>query len=164
MPRWTYDEYHRGRHVVYNLYIHLVFVTKYRKGCLTKEMIDYLSDIFDNIADDLGIRITEYNGERDHIHLLINYKPNITISKIANFIKGISSRYMRKKFNKELKPYLWGNHLWSSSYFVVSCGGAPLETIKKYIQNQKTPGFMKDKDLIGNCTHSHKSNVTHEQY
>ena len=76
--------------------------------------------------------VLEANGEEDHIHLLIEYPPKHSISKIVNHLKGVSSRILRKEFN--LTPHQ--EHLWSPSYFAISCGGAPLEKIKAYIENQ----------------------------
>ena len=81
----------------------------------------------------------EFNGEQDHIHLLIHYPPKIAISVLVNNLKGVSSRLLRKKHATHLDKYLWDGHLWSPSYFTASCGGAPLTIVKQYIQNQQTP-------------------------
>ena len=82
---------------------------------------------------------TTFDGEKDHVHLLINYPPKISIAKLVNSLKGVSSRMLRKKNYPEIMQNLWGNMLWSPSYFAGSCGGAPLEIIKQYIQQQQTP-------------------------
>ena len=125
--------YRKGRHSVTSLNVHLVFVVKYRRKILSKEIIARCSEIFKEIGSKMDFRILEVNGEADHIHLLIEYPPKYSISKLVNHLKGVSSRYLRKEFN--LTPQ--GEHLWSPSYFAVSCGGAPIEKIKEYIENQR---------------------------
>ena len=80
----------------------------------------------------MNFRLIQLNGETDHIHCLIEYPPKLSISQIVNSLKGVSSRMLRKKY--ELKPH--NDHLWSPSYFAVSCGGAPIAKIKQYIENQ----------------------------
>jgi putative transposase len=125
-------QYRRGRHSVTLLYTHLVFVTKYRKKVFTNEHIEYMTEVCTTVAKKMGFKIVQLNGESDHIHVLIEYPPKLSISQIVNSLKGVSSRMLRQKY--ELKPHL--EHLWSPSYFAVSCGGAPLAKIKEYIQNQ----------------------------
>jgi putative transposase len=121
------------------MHIHLVFVTKYRRKAFTKEVIDFMKPIFTKICKDFEAELVEFDGEGDHVHLLINYPPKIAISKLVNSLKGVSSRQVRKQKFKCVKEKLWGNVLWSPSYFAGSCGGAPLEIIKQYIKQQETP-------------------------
>ena len=83
----------------------------------------------------MDFKLIELNGESDHVHCLIEYPPKLSISQIVNSLKGVSSRMLRQKY--ELKPHL--EHLWSSSYFAVSCGGAPIAKIRKYLENQQEP-------------------------
>lgn len=87
---------------------------------------------------DFDAVLIEFNGEDDHVHLLINYPPKVAISNLVNSLKGLSSRHLRKDF-PEIKNKLWGDSLWSPSYFASSCGGAPLEIIKQYIEQQQSP-------------------------
>ena len=94
-----------------------------------------MREICHGVATKMGFKLVQLNGESDHIHLLIEYPPKLSISQIVNSLKGVSSRMLRKKF--ELKPHL--QHLWSPSYFAVSCGGAPIAKIKQYIENQNKP-------------------------
>ena len=124
--------YRRGRHSVTGLYTHLVFVTKYRKKVFNYEHIDYMREVCQVVAQKMNFRLIQFNGESDHVHLLIEYPPKLSISQIVNSLKGVSSRMLRKKY--ELKPHV--DHLWSPSYFAVSCGGAPITKIKQYIENQ----------------------------
>ena len=78
-------------------------------------------------------------GEKDHVHLLVNYPPTVAISRLVNSLKGVSSRLIRKEKYPAISRALWGNALWSPSYFAGSCGGAPLEVIREYIEQQDSP-------------------------
>ena len=81
----------------------------------------------------------EFNGEKDHRHLLVTYPPTVQLSRLVNSLKGVSSRILRKEFGQQLQPYLWGAHLWSPSYFAGSVGGAPLSVLHEYVQSQRAP-------------------------
>jgi putative transposase len=129
----------KGRHCVFMLHTHLVFVTKYRRNIFNKIILDDLKTIFESVCKDFNAELVEFDGEKDHVHLLINYPPKVSIAKLVNSLKGVSSRMLRKKSYPEIMRNLWGNMLWSPSYFAGSCGGAPLEIIKQYIQQQQTP-------------------------
>jgi putative transposase len=121
------------------MHVHLVFVTKYRRKVFTEQILKEMRTIFTNICNDFEAELTEFDGEDDHVHLLVNYPPKISISKLVNSLKGVSSRLLRKKNHPSILNALWGNQLWSSSYFAGSCGGAPLEMVKKYIQALTPP-------------------------
>ncbi len=121
------------------MHVHLVFVTKYRRSAFNKEVIDFLGSVFAKVCKDFESELVEFDGESDHVHLLINYPPKVSVSKLVNSLKGVSSRLVRKHRFKSVEASLWGEHLWSPSYFAGSCGGAPLEMIKQYIQDQETP-------------------------
>ena len=84
-------------------------------------------------------QLMAFEGERDHVHLLIQYEPKTSISSLVNSLKGVSSRLIRKKQYPTITSELWGNAIWSPSYFAASCGGAPLEIVKQYIEQQYTP-------------------------
>jgi len=129
-------EIRTGRHCVFNMHIHLVFVTKYRRCIFTQNHLNKLKDIFSKVCSDFESALVEFNGEKDHVHLLINYLPKISISKLVNSLKGVSSRRLRQEC-KDVVKYYWKNVLWSPSYFASSCGGAPISIIKKYIEEQK---------------------------
>lgn len=127
-----------GRHCVFDLHVHLVFVTKYRRCVFTKAILNRMRDVFATVCNDFGAEMIEFDGEKDHVHLLINYPPKVSISKLVNSLKGVSSRILRKEFPVLSKSFYKGV-LWSPSYFAASCGGAPLGIIKEYIQSQATP-------------------------
>ena len=128
-----------GRHVVFSLHAHLVFVTKYRHDVFTKTMLARMRVIFSDTCQKFESTLEEFDGEGDHVHLMIHYPPKVPLSKLVNCLKGVSSRYLRKEFQHELKKHYWKGVLWSPSYFAGSCGGAPLGIVRKYIQNQNTP-------------------------
>lgn len=132
-------EIRTGRHVVFNLHVHLVFITKYRRGVFTKIILDDLKEIFERVCKDFEAELVEFDGEEDHVHLLVNYPPKIAISHLVNSLKGVSSRMIRLKNYPSIRQKLWGGALWSPSYFAGSCGGAPISIIRQYIENQKTP-------------------------
>ena len=134
-----------GRSCVYKNYIHLVFVTKYRRGVISHDMLIRLYDLFKETCEQMEVEMIECNGEDDHVHLMVNCPPKLAISNLVGKLKGKSAYFLRKEFWEEIKGKLWGNHFWSPSYCVVSCGGAPLEIIREYIENQRTPS--KDKHI-----------------
>ena len=80
-----------------------------------------------------------FNGEQDHIHLLVNYPPKVSVSKLVNSLKGVSSRKLKLYHPELIKPAYMKNALWSPSYFAGSCGGAPIEVLKQYIEQQNRP-------------------------
>ena len=128
-----------GRHVVFNLHIHLVFVAKYRRKVFTKEILDDMRQIFESVCTNFEAQLVEFDGENDHVHLLVNYPPKVSISKLVNSLKGVSSRMIRQKNYPSIREKLWGGALWSPSYFAGSCGGAPISIIRQYIEQQNTP-------------------------
>ncbi len=133
------NDIRRGRHCVFNIHIHLVFVAKYRRNIFTKAVLNDLRDIFTHVCADFEAKLIEFDGEKDHVHLLVNYPPKVAVSALVNSLKGVSSRMIRKKEYPLIRKYLWGDALWSPSYFASSCGGAPIEIIRQYIEQQQTP-------------------------
>lgn len=121
------------------MHVHLVFVTKYRKNIFSKQILEDLRSIFTSVCSDFQANLVEFEGERDHVHLLIEYPPKVSISKLVNSLKGVSSRLLRKKGYPSIQNALWGENLWSPSYFAGSCGGAPLTVIRQYIEQQDSP-------------------------
>lgn len=131
------SEYRRGRSVVTALNIHLVFVTKYRHGVLDDDMLNLCETTMREVCDDFGTRLIEFNGEEDHVHLLIEYPPKVAISKLVDSLKGVSARRLRYEFTGRVNPHSMNGHLWSPSYFAASCGGAPISIVRQYIEQQQ---------------------------
>ena len=122
-----------------NLHIHLVFATKYTRYVFAKQILDALKIIFPSVCNDFEADLVEFDGEKYHVHLLITYPPKVSISRLVNSLKGVSSRLIRKKKYPSILSLLWGDALWAPSYFAASCGGAPISIIKQYIEQQNTP-------------------------
>ncbi len=133
------NEMRTGRHCVFLMHVHLVFVTKYRRKVFTKEILVHMEQVFNDVCKDFESVLKEFDGEHDHVHLLINYPPKIAVSKLVNSLKGVSSRLLRKEKYPSIEQNLHSGKLWSPSYFSGSCGGAPLEVIKQYIESQDSP-------------------------
>lgn len=128
-----------GRHCIFLMHVHLVFVAKYRRKIFTESILEDLKVIFSKVCNDFESELVEFDGEHDHVHLLVNYPPKVSVSKLVNSLKGASSQRIRKKEYPSIQKALWGGSLWSRSYFAGSCGGAPIDVIRKYIEEQKTP-------------------------
>ncbi|MFF3877998.1 IS200/IS605 family transposase [Streptomyces sp. NPDC001978] len=129
----------RGSSVVYTLHAHLVFTPKNRRGVFTDDLLARCEEIMRDVCADFGAELTEFNGERDHVHLLVHYPPKIALSRLVGSLKGVSARRLRQEFPDHIHRFLWGDHFWSPSYFAASVGGAPLSVVKEYIENQKRP-------------------------
>jgi putative transposase len=125
---------------VSDLKAHLVLTTKYRKKILSAAMIDRLHEVFESLLEKWECKIIEFNGEQDHVHLLFQYHPDVHLSKLVNSLKSISSRKLRQEFLPQLeKVYYKKKVVWNSSYFIASCGGVTISTLRKYIENQDKP-------------------------
>lgn len=121
------------------MHVHLIFVTKYRRDVFTKQILEDLRTIFSSVCTDFEAELVEFDGEGDHVHLLVNYPPKVAVSKLVNSLKGVSSRMIRGKGYTRIQQALWGGSLWSPSYFAGSCGGASISVIRQYIEQQQTP-------------------------
>jgi len=121
------------------MHVHLVFVTKYRRGVFTKEILDDMRGVFASVCADFEAELVEFDAEDDHVHLHVNYPPKVSVSALVNSLKGVSRRMIRKKSYPSIQRKLWGGALWSPSYFAGSCGGAPINIIRQYIEQQRTP-------------------------
>jgi putative transposase len=120
------------------MHVHLVFVTKYRRGVFDGDTINRLRVIFAKVCADFEAQRLEMDGEDDHVHLLVEYPPTVAISHLVNSLKGVSSRLLRKE-RPDLQTRYWKGVLWSPSYFASSCGGAPISLVRQYIEQQQTP-------------------------
>ncbi|MBU6995526.1 IS200/IS605 family transposase [Ferrovum myxofaciens] len=132
------NEIRHGRHCVFKMHVHLVFVAKYRRKVFDGNAIDRMRRMFGKVCEDMEASLVEMDGEDNHVHLLVEYPPKLAVSVLVNSLKGVSSRLLRKE-RPDLKKRYWKNVLWSPSYFASSCGGAPIGIIKQYIEQQQTP-------------------------
>jgi putative transposase len=132
------QEYRTGRHVVYQLHVHLVFVPRYRRKVFDADALKRLRIIFGAVCGDFEAELTQFNGEPDHVHLLVNYPPKVAVARLVNSLKGVSARRLRQE-RPDISRRYWRGGLWSASYFAASCGGAPISILRQYIESQRTP-------------------------
>ena len=133
------NEIRHGRHCVFNMHVHLVFVAKYRRKVFDKDAVDRLRELFAKVCTGFEAQLVEMDGEDDHVHLLVSYPPKVSVSAMVNSLKGASSRVLRKERPDIAKRFYYKGVLWSPSYFASSCGGAPISIIRQYIEQQQTP-------------------------
>ncbi len=133
------NDIRRGRHCVFNMHVHLVFVAKYQREVFDKAAVNRLRELFAKVCGDFEAMLVDMDGERDYVHLLVNYPPKVSVSALVNSLKGTSSRILRKERPDIAKRFYYKGVLWSPSYFASSCGGAPISIIRQYIEQQATP-------------------------
>ncbi|WP_373332682.1 IS200/IS605 family transposase [Thiopseudomonas alkaliphila] len=121
------NTYRTGRHCVFELHAHLVFITKYRGAVFADNHLRSLESIFRSVCTDFETELVEFNGEADHVHLLVNS------------LKGVSSRRLKLLHPELVKPAYMKNALWSPSYYAGSVGDAPISVIRQYIEQQARP-------------------------
>ena len=132
------QEVHTGRHVVYQLHVHLVFVPRYRRKVFDADALERLRIIFGAVCGDFEAELTQFNGEPDQVHLLVNYPPKVAVARLVNSLKGVSARRLRQE-RPDISRHYWHGGLWSASYFAASCGGVPISILRQYIESQRTP-------------------------
>ena len=124
------------------LLAHLVFVVKYRRSVISESVWSSIKYGFSLATKRLDFEILEGNHDKNHVHLIVDYPPKISVSNLANALKGNSSYVVRRDCREEIKNSLWGCSFWGDGFFTSSCGDAPLEKLKLYVQSQKA--FLKD--------------------
>lgn len=122
-------------HSVFLLHYHLILVVKYRRQVFTDEISERAKEIFSYIAPSYKIGLVEWNHDKDHVHILFKGQPKTEMSKFINAYKSASSRLLKKEF-PIIRQKLWKEMFWSQSFCLLSSGGAPIEVIKEYIENQ----------------------------
>ena len=131
------SEIKTGRGYVYSIQYHIVWCIKYRHKIITPKIEKSLIEILRKIANDNEFSIIEINTDLDHIHLLIDCKPQHYIPNIIKALKGVSARLLMLEYGDELKMKLWGGHLWNPSYFIATVSENTEEQIRNYIKSQK---------------------------
>ena len=129
------EHYRKGSHSLFDLKIHVVWITKYRKPVLHGEIGHTLRDMIRRVCEEQEIEILAGNVRLDHVHLLLSFRPNQSVSKIVQRLKGVSSRRLLQS-SKCLQKEYWGRHLWARGYFAVTTGHVTDEIIAAYIKNQ----------------------------
>ena len=133
----TMSNISKGRGYVYSLQYHVVWCVKYRHKILDGDIGSDLHYILHRVADDNEFQITELNMGLDHVHLLIDCRPQHYIPNMIKALKGVSGRYLMQKYGDELRGKLWGGHIWDPSYFVATVSENTGSQVREYIQNQK---------------------------
>lgn len=128
------------RNAVFSLKYHLIIVVKYRrKAFVRRATLERLREIATAVGEPQGIAIDEMNGEPDHVHFLLSAKPRTELCKFVNAFKSASSRVLKREFPEVAKAVFLREALWSPSYFICSVGGAPIEVLRRYIEQQNAP-------------------------
>jgi putative transposase len=129
-------EYRRGAHTVYEIHLHLVWTTKYRKPILSGEVATRVRDLVREICGEHEVKIMKGRVSKDHVHLLVSIPPQVTISRLLQWLKGKTAHKIMMEFAHIKKQY-WGQHMWARGYFCCSTGNVTDEIIAQYIANQQ---------------------------
>ena len=132
--------FNKNRHANYKLTYHLVVAAKYRHPVIIDPIKKRLEEVAENLFTKWNCEILEINSDKDHLHILFEAPPQINLANTINSFKTVTSRYIRKEFTEFLAKYYWKPYFWSRSYLILTTGGAPIEVIKKYIENQDREG------------------------
>ena len=135
--------YRVGAHTKTDLKVHLIWIPKYRKKVLTGDVAIRTRDLLRQIAMEHELEIISGKVAKDHIHMFISYRPTQNISKIMQWLKGMSSRILLKEY-RHLRKQFWGRHLWARGYLAVSSGNITDEMIQKYIEEQEGEPIVDD--------------------
>ncbi len=129
-------EYRHSAHAVTDLKYHIVWITKYRHKVLRGDIAERAREMIRQICAAREVTIIRGTVSPDHLHILVSAPPQLSPSKLVQFIKGRSSRLLQREF-PELRKRYWGQHLWARGYFCASVGGVDDQTIREYIENQR---------------------------
>ena len=132
-------KYRSSRRSVFNLTVHIVFVTKYRRKIIDTLMLEELRRVFQSVCLSWDCELIEFNGESDHVHLLVSFPPQKRLSDLVANLKATASKTMGQNFDSKLSKVYHKKVFWTGSYFIASCGGVTIDTLKKYVQSQDSP-------------------------
>ena len=129
------EHYRKSSHTVYDLKYHFVWVTKYRKPVLRGEIAERVRDLIREICKANDVEILRGHISADHVHIFVSAPPHLSVSQLAQSMKGKTSRKMLMEY-KSLSRAFWGRHMWARGYFAASSGNVTDEVIMKYIEQQ----------------------------
>lgn len=138
--------YRLGAHTKTDLKVHLVWIPKYRKRLLSGPVAIRVRDVLRQIALEHELDVISGKVAAAHVHMFIGYRPTQNVSKMAQWLKGISSRVLLSEFS-HLRKQFWGKHLWARGYLAVSSGNITDEMIKEYIDEQEGEPVIDDSRL-----------------
>ncbi len=139
-------QYRTASHSVYDLKYRIVWITKYRKPVLNKEIGAKVRDLVRMICASLDVEIVKGRVSRDHVHILVSVPPTLSVSKLVQRMKGLTSRRLLQE-DRGLKKAFWGRHLWGRGYYVASVGNVSEAMIAAYMENQQAMERTEDADL-----------------
>lgn len=128
-------DYRRGAHTVFEIHLHVVWTTKYRRPALTGEVALRVRDMIREICGQHEVTIMKGHVAKDHLHLFVSIPPQVTISRLIQWLKGKTAYKLLGEF-PHLQKQFWGRHLWARGYFCCSSGNVTDEVIAEYIANQ----------------------------
>ena len=135
LPKPT--EYTMYAHSVCRITYHAVLVIKYRRKVIDDDMMQYMRTYVKHLIEDCYLgKLVEFNGESDHVHILFEIPPTLTPAKVICNLKTQTSKRMRSQYHDRITNKLWRESFWSDSYFLTTTGGASIEILEKYIQEQ----------------------------
>jgi putative transposase len=125
--------YRHGSHTVFEIHLHLVWTTKYRKGVLKGIVGERVRELIRQICRDEDVQIMSGHVAKDHVHLFVSIAPQVTISRLVQRLKGKSSYMVMAEF-EHIRKQFWGRHFWARGYFCVSSGNVSDDVVKEYIE------------------------------
>ena len=128
-------DYRHGAHTKFEIHVHIVWVTKYRKPIMAGEVGSRVRELIRQVCRDEDVEILKGSVSKDHVHVFLSIPPKVAISRLVQRMKGFSSYKLMLEF-KHLEKTFWGRHLWARGYFCVSSGQVTDDVIKAYIENQ----------------------------
>ena len=140
------QKYRKTSHSVYDIKYHVVWITKYRKPVLNKDVGKRLRELIRQVCESMDIKIIKGHVSRDHVHIMVSVPPYISVSDMMKRIKGRTSRKLLDE-HKGMKKAFWGQHLWARGYFAATTGNVTDEVIMKYIEEQSKLERDKDEDF-----------------
>ena len=140
------QNYRKTSHSVYDIKYHIVWITKYRKPILGEEIGKRLRELIRQVCTSLDVEIVKGHVSRDHVHIMVSVPPYLSVSKLVQRVKGLTSRKLLEEY-RSLKKAFWGRHLWARGYFVASTGNVTDEVVAKYIEEQDHKERDQDADF-----------------
>ncbi len=140
------QNYRKTSHSVYDIKYHVVWITKYRKPVISKDIGVRLRELIRQICSSMDIQIIKGHVSRDHVHVMMSVPPYVSVSQMMKRIKGRTSRKLFDEY-RGLKKALWGQHLWARGYFAATTGNVTDEVIIKYIEEQSKMERAKDEEF-----------------
>jgi len=128
--------YRHGARTVFEIHLHLVWTTKYRKPVMRGDVGVRVREVIRQVCRAEEVDILKGHVSKDHVHLFVSIPPQVTISRLVQRVKGKSSHALLAEYS-HLRRAFWGRHLWARGYFCCSSGNVTDEVIKQYIENQQ---------------------------